>query len=322
MEIRGARWPALSKLFQPRWFAKQGGMAPENRSPLFSWLGGSNGIESEEFCRSVEGAIATLGGLPGVAERLDRLKGPATEFWSALCELYMASFLTASGLPTTLHPDTPDLRVHFRETSIGVELTAGFPNLPFAQLQTAATEAWSQPGRLILLCPDETHRFLTTERDALVERLSTVDIDSLTRPTIDENDVLSDGDVLYAGIVVSRDDLLLPTDDIIDPTNLQVLIGPAPYPFVVTRSGARFGYRDPWPRMVVAAQEKARKLPTDEIAVVAFESGYMHTTSRIWADIVARGEVALELCLPDHIAAILVYWQDARTRQPVWPLLV
>jgi hypothetical protein len=74
--------------------------------------------------------------------------------------------------------------------------------------------------------------------------------------------------------------------------------------------------------MVVAAREKAWKLPTDETAVVAFESGYMHTTSRIWADIVARGEVALELCLPDHIAAILVYWQDARTQQPVWPLLV
>jgi hypothetical protein len=322
VEDRLARWPELKALFSIRWFAEQAQLPAESRSPLYSWLGGVDQRESTEFCANLVRALASLAGRPGTRDRLNRLKGQWAEFWSALCELLLAGALIECGTPVSLRPDTPDLVATTEAGTVGIELTAGFPTLRFTQLHSALTDAWAKPGRLILVCPNETDVFLTTERDALVRRLQAIDLTTLAPPVVNEEDRLSDGDYMHGGISLSPEDRQIPVADLIEPERLQVFVGPAPYPVVVVRSGARFGYVSPWPKIVEAAHAKDLKLSSASPSIIAFEVGHMHTTTRIWADLAARGAFSVELTLRSSVAGVLLYWQDARAMRPVWPLFV
>lgn len=103
---------------------------------------------------------------------------------------------------------------------------------------------------------------------------------------------------------------------------MEAFVGPAPVPFVVTRSGARWGYEDPWPVITEAAAAKAIKLPMSEPSLVAFEGGFLHPTANLWAKLVIDRHVTPELHLRPHVAGVVCYWQDARRTLPVRALFV
>ncbi len=63
----------------------------------------------------------------------------------------------------------------------------------FNDLVLAMADSWLQNGRLILLCPDETGRFLPAERDRLVDRVRSVRHGDLPEAVIPETDKWSDG---------------------------------------------------------------------------------------------------------------------------------
>lgn len=71
-----------------------------------------------------------------------------------------------------------------------------------------------------------------------------------------------------------------------------------------------------------AAAAKARKLPTSEAAIIAFEGGFLHPSAYLWSDLAVQGHVPLELHLPSHMAGVLCYWQDARRTLPARGLFV
>lgn len=310
------RYPDLATLLSDRWLDSQSALPDRERSSLYTWLQPGEPGETSEFLDDLAACVNDLKGVAGVGARIARLVGPVPEFWAALCELKFAAVVVRAGVRATLHPDTPDLRVHTRDGPVGVELTARFPTLRFHDLVLALTHAWSENGRLILLCPDETDRFLTTERDALVERVNSLQYEDLAEPVVSEDERWADGGYIYRDEGFSPDERKVPTDDILDPSRLEVFVGPAPGPVVVSRSGARWGYTDPWPAITAAAAAKASKLPTSEPSLIAFEGGFLHPSAHVWAKLVAEGHVTLDLRLPAHVAGVLCYWQDARVSMP------
>lgn len=316
------RYPDLASVLSDRWLESQTNLPGHRRSWFFTWVEPDGAGDSAAFLDDLAACVADLRGANGVKDRVSRLVGPVPEFWAALCELKLAALLARARIRVTLHDDTPDIRAHVPDGPVGVELTAGFPTLRYTDVYLALAHAWLQDGRLILLAPDETDPFLTTERDALVERIRSLRYEDLPEPVISEDDRLADGSYIYRGAEFSYDERRVPTDDIVDPTRLEVYLALAPVPVVISRSGARSGYSDPWPDIVNAAAAKARKLPPSELAIVAFEGGHLHPSARLWAGLVAEGHVNLDLALPSHVAGVLCYWQDARRTMPVRRLFV
>ncbi|MBA2719229.1 MAG: hypothetical protein H0U52_08340 [Chloroflexi bacterium] len=316
------RHPQLESVVSDHWIKAQLVLPKHQRSWFFTWIERDGGQESEEFLDDLAKAVADLEQVAGLRDRIARLAGPVPEFWAALCELKIAAVLVRGGLHVTLHRDTPDIRAHAEGGPVGIELTAGFPTLRYSDLFIALSNAWSREGRLILLVPDETDPFLTTERDALVERVQAVVYDDLPEPAIARDDRWDDGGYIYRNEGFSADERRIPTDDILDPQRLEVFLGPAPVPVTVSRSGARFGYSDPWPLITAAAEAKARKLPRSESGIVAFEGGHLHPSAHLWAGLAADGRFELELHLASHVAGVLCYWQDARRTMPTRRLFV
>jgi hypothetical protein len=317
-----ARYPILSTLFSDRWMASQAALDGRSQSPLYAWVQPGDSGAGSEFLDDLAACVGDLRGTPGAQARVKRLVGPVQEFWAALCELKLAALLVRAGIRVTLHADTPDLRAHLEDGPVGLELTAAFPTLRFNDLQLVLTHAWTQNGRLILLCPDETDTFLTTERDRLVDRVTAARYDDLPEPVVAGEDRWSDGGFLYRDEGFSPDERKVLTDDIVDRSRLEVFVGPAPVPVVITRSGARWGYEDPWPAISEAAEEKARKLPTSEAGLIAFEGGFLHPSANVWARLVAGRHVQVELHLKAHVAGVLCYWADARRSLPVHSFFV
>lgn len=308
------RYPALSTLLTDRWLNEQARAPVSGRGPLFGWLLPG---QSSPFLDELHLNVVALDGVAGVAERTRRLRGRLPDFWAALCELKMAAALVASGMTPTLHPDTPDIRAYGTAGMVGIELTARFPTLRFSDLHAALVEVWGKNGRLILLCPDETVHFLATQRDALLEVVANVDYDALDEIVPPEEDMLDKDEYLYRDVVFELDERRVPTSEIVDPEQLELFLGPAPVPAVIVRSGVRFGFTDPWPEIVGAAALKARRMPASEVAIVAFEGGFLAWGAWIWAERVAAAAVVPELHLPENIAGVLCYWQDATRSVPV-----
>ena len=241
-----SRYLNLSPILGDRWMAAQAALDGHFRAPLFGWVNPSG--PDYEFLDELADAAVTLRTLPGLNAHLRRLQGPTPEFWAALCELKMAVRLTRAGIPATLHSDTPDIRAHMDGGTVGIELTAGFPTLRFRDLQEALTHAWNNNGRLILLCPDETYRFLTTERDALIDRVQSVVYDDLEDPVVPGEDLWPDDGYIYRDEAFELDERRVPTGDIVDPARLEVFVSPAPYPVVVNTFRCTMGLRRPMAR--------------------------------------------------------------------------
>jgi hypothetical protein len=168
-------YPVLAGLASNRWLAAELTKPAADRAPLAQWLERAPEGETNRFLDELAGNIATLDGTPGLAGRLDRLRGPLPEFWAAICEIKVAATMVSSHASVTFQLKTPDLWVVHSLGNVGVELTAKLPTIRFNTLRVAVTDAWDKDGRLILLCRDETIQFLTTQRDSLLALLRTVD---------------------------------------------------------------------------------------------------------------------------------------------------
>jgi hypothetical protein len=309
------QYPRLGSAVSERWLADQAALPPWNRAPLLDWLR-LDARTTSTFLDELESNLVTLAHVHGLRERVHRLRGPMPEFWAALCELKAAAALAAAGLTVTFQADTPDVRAYSDSGPVGLELTAKLPTMRFSNLRTAIVDVWEHPGRLILFCRDETAQFLTTHRDALIDLISTVEYDSLPEPVVDAEDLLDDEEYLHGDEVFELVERRLPTDAIVDPAALEVYLGPAPFPVVVTRSGVRSALPDAWPILYEAAREKARKMPSGEVGIIGIEGGLLDWGALIWADLVEAGHLPVELRLPAHIAGVLVYWQDATRTAP------
>lgn len=312
--------PAVARVLKRRWISAQAGEAAENRAPLYRWLDGPDDATRSGFLDALVAALESLRFHAGLPERLDRLQADQVGFWSALTEIFLAAHLERSGVRTTLHPDTPDLRAHVPgHAAVGVEITAGFPTLSWSQFYEAVAATWDGPGTLVLLCPDESVRFLVRDRDALLDRLKSPDrsVLELPDPIEDRGD-----DYLYRDEGFDKSELRVPTSDIIDPGSLEVFWNPDGQTYVASRSGARWGYKDPWPDIVDRADEKARKLPRDEVSIVVIEGGFLHPSTHIWAKMLAEGHIGVDLVLHAHVAGVMVYWQDVTRLAPSRPIFM
>jgi hypothetical protein len=313
-------YPAVARILKRRWITAQAGEAVENRAPLYRWLEGPDDATRSGFLDALVAALESLSSHAGLPERLDRLRADQVGFWSALTEIFLAAHLDRSGVPTTLHPDTPDLRAHVPgHAAVGIEITAGFPTLSWSQFYEAIAATWDGPGTLVLLCPDESVRFLVRDRDTLLDRLRSLDRSVLELPDPIEN--LGD-DYRYRDESFGRSELRVPTSDIIDPGSLEIFWNLDGQTYVASRSGARWGYKDPWPDVVDRADEKARKLPRDEVSIVAIEGGFLHPSTHIWAQMLAEGHIEVGLVLDAYVAGLMVYWQDVTRLAPSRPIFV
>lgn len=297
--------PHLARCVPVNWLEIESEKRHHQRHPLYRWLNAeSPGSDADPFADALDSALAASTG--DVRSRCQRLtSGDQSDYWSAVCELYMVAALTGEGLPAKL--GNPDVVVEDATGRVGVELNAVQETTDAARLQALLEETWDGELQAVIVVPDERVRITGREIEAIVglmREAERVQRGTVTGPR-------------YQGASIAVD-----LSSVIAPDKARANLEDGDPAFLITRSGVRSEIVDPWPGIEERVRAKRRQLGGEACALVAVELGHGHVTAYSWADRVRRGYDIPSLTTDAQIAGVVVYWQDLRRHVPYRALFV
>lgn len=287
---RLASYPGVSKVATDAWLTAEESKGRGHWHPLYDWLESeTRSPDLDAFCAALEEAVTEP--LRGRAQsRRKRLVQDPVDYWSALCELYMATCLHRCGLDVDL--SDPDLLVAAGDEHLALELTSRQQSNDLERLVGMLREVWRGPYAAIIETDDWEVRIPLPMAKAIVGAFMGAAGSGTPIGPIP----LSAGAGLRASIEPGGGD-------------------------VRVRSGAAWGFPDVWAELQPAIDGKRRQLRGHAHGVVAIELGHTDPDSHMWRIAVGFGH-GVTLSTDANIDGVLVYWQDVRRHCPAEAVFV
>jgi hypothetical protein len=291
--------PRLAAVATDRWLDAQGGKRRGLRHPLYDLLqAGPEQPEIPAMFDALEAALSAdvRGDIRSRARRL--VSGSASDYWSAVAELYVAAALRACGLEVRL--DSPDVVAVDRSdgSEVAIELTSVWRTEDANRLTEIIAGGWTGRYQPSIIVPDETAHFPTPVADRVLAAMLAADqrLQTSGGPRSDEEEI----DI----------------SSIIAASKVRAFLAPRSPEYMATRSGPRSTIVDPWPDLEAKVQEKVRQLAGRPCALVAVDGTHMHVTAYHWAEMVKDNHVRPILDAPPNIGGVVLFWVDLRQHQP------
>ena len=280
--------PGLGTVVRDDWLVAESAKGRGHWHPLYDWLEAPEGYPGAgEFLAALESAL-TEPLLGRVQSRRRRLVADPADYWSALCELYLATCLHQSGLEVTL--GDPDVIVAADGEDLAIELTAFQRTGDLNRLVGMLTDVWRGPGAAILEADDWEARLTRTTAEAVVAAFQ---------------------GAAAAAEPDGRVSIQLPTEAAsvltasIEPGDACVHVG----------SGASWGFPQTWPDIESVVRKKRRQVAGHTHGVVAVEMGHADPENFLWRVGLEFGGVP-HFSTDPAIDGVLIYWQDVRKHCP------
>lgn len=297
----------------PGWLAAQTLRAHHDRHPLFRWLDGPDSEPVfDQVAETLDRAIAHAPRGRAHSRAQDLVRGDASSFWSAACELLMAAALGENGLDPEI--GDPDLSMCEGESRLLIELTALHPTTDFMNLMYELGIRWTGPGRASIWCPDESASIIRRQIEDIVGAVIDAAV-SFSMPAV----LRTAGDEEIYGREVNLSSIIRPTD-------IRAFIEDAASIDASWVGGAQF-MPDLWQDIDPLVQKKQRQIEAevrpDDQAIIAVEIGRMDSAAPfLWMTKLQLAGSRPALRGRPWLVGVLAYVQGLLAAEPTLALFI